>query len=317
MKIRKKLFNRIAGSKRSTPPGPGEEGHEIPPPSAIERISPDSAFGSEESGYGADFELLASDEQTRSDSSSGMDMQENGYGADLELLAAAGADEPPNESGPPREPAQPAGYGPGFELLAGSGADELPDEPEPAQEHGEADSVVAESAVEASASGPEITQESEPEITGDLVPAYEEPLAAAVSDESPDEPEPSGEPGPPREHNLDVELLERSEPSELPDGPEPAQEHGEAATDVAESAVEASASVPEITQESEPEITGDIALKYEEPLAAAVSDESPDEAEPSREQEVSSSIEVAADPPPEQAEEPRKPPSRKTDSTLS
>ena len=157
MKIRKKLFNRIAGSKRSAPPGPGEEGHEIPPPSAIERISPDSAFGAEESGYGAGFELLASGEQTRSDSSSGMDMQENGYGADLELLAAAGADEPPNESGPPRAPAQPAGYGPRFELLAGSVSDELPSEPEPAQEHGEADSVVAESGVEASASGPENT----------------------------------------------------------------------------------------------------------------------------------------------------------------
>ena len=218
MKIRKKLFNRIAGSKRSTPPGPGEEGHEIPPPSAIERISPDSALGSEESGYGAGFELLASDEQTRSDSSSGMDMQENGYGADLELLAAAGADEPPNESGPPRAPAQPTGYGPGFELLAGSGADELPDEPEPVQEHDEADSVVAESAVEASASGPEIVQESEPEMTGDLVPAHEEPLAAAVSDELSDEVEPSRE----QEVSSSIEVAadpppeQAEEPSETP-----------------------------------------------------------------------------------------------------
>ena len=218
MKIRKKLFNRIAGSKRSTPPGPGEEGNDIPPPSAIERISPDSALGSEESGYGADFELLASGEQTRSDSSSGMDMQENGYGADLELLAAAGADEPPNESGPPREPAQPAGYGPGFELLAGSGADELPDELEPAQEHGEAATDVAESAVEASASGPEITQESEPEITGDIALKYEEPLAAAVSDESPDEAEPSRE----QEVSSSIEVAadpppeQAEEPSETP-----------------------------------------------------------------------------------------------------
>ena len=214
MKIRKKLFNRIAGSKRSTPPGPEEEGNEIPPPSAIERISPDSALGAEESGYGAGFELLASGEQTRSDSSSGMDMQENGYGADLELLAAAGADEPPNESGPPREPAQPAGYGPGFELLAGSGADES----EPAQEHGEADSVVAESAVEASASGPEIFQESEPEITGDLLPAHEEPLAAAVSDESPDEAEPyrEQEVSPPIEVAADPPPELAEEPSKTP-----------------------------------------------------------------------------------------------------
>ena len=114
-------------------------------------------------------------------------------------------------------------------------------------------------------------------------------------------------------HNLQAmvprfELLAGSGADELPDEPEPAQEHGEADSVVAESGVEASASGPEILLESEPEMTGDLVPAHEEPLAAAVSDESPDEAEPSREQEVSSSIEVAADPPPEQAEEPSETP---------
>ena len=216
MKIRKKLFNRIAGSKRSAPPGPGEDGNDIPPPSAIERISSDSALGSEESGYGADFELLASGEQTRSDSRSGADTEDSGYGSHPELSLVV--DEPSNESGPPRAPAQPAGYGPEFELLAGSVSDELPDEPEPPQEHGEAAMDVAESAVEASASGPEIVQESEPEMTGDLVPAHEEPLAAAVSDELSDEVEPSRE----QEVSSSIEVAadpppeQAEEPSETP-----------------------------------------------------------------------------------------------------
>ena len=214
MKIRKKLFGRIAGSKRSTPPGPGEEGHEIPPPSAIERISPDSAFGSEESGYGADFELLASDEQTRSDSRSGADAEEGGYGSHPELSLVV--DEPPNESGSPRAPAQSTGYGPEFELLAASVSDELPDGPEPAQEHGEAAMDVAESAVEASASGPEIPQESEPEITGDIALKYEEPLAAVVSDESPDEAEPY------REQEVSPPIEVAADPP-----PEQAEEHSE------------------------------------------------------------------------------------------
>ena len=78
--------------------------------------------------------------------------------------------------------------------------------------------------------------------------------------------------------------------------------------DVAESAVEASASGPEITQESEPEITGDLAPAYQEPLAASVSDELPDELEPPQEDEVSTSLEVAAESPPEQAEEPSETP---------
>ncbi len=114
-----------------------------------------------------------------------------------------------------------------------------------------------------------------------------------------------------QEYGLELEVLAASGADELPSEPEPPQEHDEAATDVVESAVEASASGPEIFQESEPEITGDLALKYEEPLVGSNSDESPDEAEPSQEQEVSSSIEVAADPPPEQAEEPSETPLRK------
>ncbi len=195
MQIRKKLLNRIAGSKRSAPPGPGEEGYEIPPPFAVKRKSPDSALGAEESGYGADFDLLASGEQTRSDSRSGMDMQEKDYGPDFELLAASGADESPNELEPSHDPEPPRGYGADFEVLSAPESSDLPDEAEPPQEHEDAVPAVAESVVKASAPGPDIPQESEPEITGDLAPAHEEPLAAAVSDELPDEPEPSGEDG--------------------------------------------------------------------------------------------------------------------------
>ena len=142
---------------------------------------------------GADFELLASGEQARSDSCSGADTEESGHAPALESSPAPISDESPDAPKPPRALEMHQEYGLELEVLAASGADELPSEPEPPQEHDEAAMDVAESAVEASAPEPEIPQESEPEITGDLAPAYQEPLAASVSDELPDELEPSQE----------------------------------------------------------------------------------------------------------------------------
>ena len=84
---------------------------------------------------------------------------------------------------PPRALEMHQEYGLELEVLAASESDESPDAPESLEEHEESASSMVESAVEASA--------SEPEAIGDSAPAHEESLAAPVSDELPDESEPS------------------------------------------------------------------------------------------------------------------------------
>ena len=73
-----------------------------------------------------------------------------------------------------------------------------------------------------------------------------------ISDESPDAPKPPRALEMHQEYGLELEVLAASESDESPDAPEPLREHEEAASAMAESAVEVAASEPEIPQESEP-----------------------------------------------------------------
>ena len=228
MNIKNNFLSRMTRRKSSTPAEPEEGAYEIPPPSAIGRMPSDSSRRAEsmESGYGLDLELLASDKPPRPDSANGMNAQESGHAPALESSPAPISDESPDAPKPPRQLEMHQEYGLELEVLAASESDESPDAPESLEEHEEAGSGVAEIVAEASVSGPEIPQESEPEVIGDSAPAHEESLAAPVSED-------------------------------LPDAPEPLREHEEAASAMAERAVEVAASEPEIPQESEPEAVAD------------------------------------------------------------
>ena len=246
--------------KSSTPAEPEEGAYEIPPPSAIGRMPSDSSRRAEsmESGYGLDLELLASDKPPRPDSANGMNAQESGhapalesspapisdespdapkppralemhqeYGLELEVLAASESDESLDAPKPPRALEVHQEYGLELEVLAASESSESPDAPEPLEEHEEAGSGVAEIVAEDSESTPAILEESETE--------------------------PPREAAPFEEYGLDLELLTASESDESPDESEPSQEDDESASSMVESAAKASASGPEIPQESEPE----------------------------------------------------------------
>ena len=272
MNNKKSFLSRMTRRKSSTPAEPEEGAYEIPPPSAIGRMPSDSSRRAEsmESGYGLDLELLAYDEPTRKDSANGMNAQESGHAPALESSPAPISDESPDAPKPPRALEMHQEYGLELEVLAEPESDESPDAPESLEEHEEAGSAMAESAAEDSESTPAILEESETE--------------------------PPREAAPFEEYGLDLELLTALESDESPDAPEPLREHEEAASAMAESAVEASA--------PDAEAIGDSAPAHEESLAAPDSSESPDEAESFQEDEASSSIPVAPDLPLEQPEAP-------------
>ncbi len=209
MKIKKKLFSRIGRRKESTPPKPGEEGFDLPPPTAIKPGVPYSENEAEQSGYGSHFELLASGETPSPDATGETDAQESGYGLDLELLAsderqgaepanvvdapesghapapeslaAPVSEEPPGEVGIPRGSEPLEGYGDGFDVLAVPEPADSPDAAEPPLKGEEAASGVTASDGEALESAPAILEESEPETIGDAAPAFEEAPDAAES----------------------------------------------------------------------------------------------------------------------------------------
>ena len=227
MNIKNNFLNRMTRRKGSTPAEPEEGAYEIPPPSAIGQMASDSSRRAEsmESGYGLDLELLASDKPPRADSANGMNAQESGHAPALESSPQPISDESPDAPKPPRALEMHQEYGLELEVLAAS--DESPDAPEPLEEHEEAGSGVAEIVAEDSESTPAILEESETE--------------------------PPREAAPFEEYGLDLELLTASESDESPDESEPSQEDDESASSMVESAAKASASGPEIPQESEPE----------------------------------------------------------------
>ena len=233
MNIKKNFLSRMTRRKSSTPAEPEDGAYEIPPPSAIGRMPSDSSRRAEsmESGYGLDLELLASDEPPRADSANGADAQVSGHAPALESSPQPISDESPYAPKLPRALEMHQEYGLDLELLTASESDESPDAPEPLEEHEEAGSGVAEIVAEDSESTPAILEESETE--------------------------PPREAAPFEEYGLDLELLTASESDESPDESEPSQEDDESASSMVESASKASASGPEIPQESEPEAVAD------------------------------------------------------------
>ena len=201
---------------------------------------------------------------------SGVRVIDDAASEDEEPTAAADAAETRDTPVPQSEAALYEEYGLDLEPLNETEPEAAPEAMhEPSLEDEAAASEALESVMEASASESEVQQEAEPEAPRNLQEKMqdqfdtsliikaarkkevEESLAASVSEEPPDEDEP---------------LLEREEP----------------APDAAESVVEVAASETEIPGESEPEAAADI-TKADEPLAASVSPESPEESpEPSR-----------------------------------
>ena len=252
--MKKKFLSRIARRKESAPPKPGEEGFDLPPPTAIEPGVPYSENEAEQSGYGSHFELLASGETPNPDATGETDAQESGYGLDLEMLASdelQGAepanvvdapesghapalesspapvpDEPLGEAGMPRGSEPLAGYGDEFEALA------VPEPTDSPREDEETAARLSEKAVEPPDLEPEVFVESESETTGDAAPEFRE------------------------------------------------------ASDAVQSAVGGYAPVaPEIPEDSGVRIIDDAAAANDEPLAASVPGDSVDEAVPSHEPE--------------------------------
>ena len=189
MNFKKNFLSRIARRKDSVP-AESEDEHEIPPPTAIEQGASDSVRDAGQSDYDShvELELLASDEPTRSDSTSGADAEESGRHVAAEASAALVPDDSPDDSEPPREVEAHREYGLEMEVLASPGADESPDEAEPPQEDDETVPDAAESVPEVPASEPESLDASGGETADDPAdappetPAADNGLSALVRD---------------------------------------------------------------------------------------------------------------------------------------
>ena len=157
---------------------------------------------------------------------------------------------------------------------------EIPRESEPeaiadvVSEHEEAATDVAESPVEAAASEPRVPQESVAQAIGDAVPEDREPLSAASANESPDAAETPREAAPFEEYGLDLELLTEPGSGDPPGVPASGEEQDAAVPAAGESAAEAAAPWP--AWEDEPEAVADIVSEDEK--AATDVAESADEA---------------------------------------
>lgn len=190
--MRKNFLSRIARRKGAAR-AEWEQGHEIPPPTAIAGV-PHAAGNSEDKGLGShqELELIASGEPAPTGSANGADALDGGDAPALEALAGPVTDEPPDAPGPPREAAPYEGYGLDLELLSETESKASREEAESSHKDEAAAPEAADDAAEASAPEAEVMQESEPEAVDDAVAGDEEPLAAVVMPDSPDEsPEPA------------------------------------------------------------------------------------------------------------------------------
>ena len=118
-----------------------------------------------------------------------------------------------------------------------------------------------------------VPQETEPEAMDEIAQEVKESLIASVTDNAPDEAVLSQDTKPDEGYGDDFEVLAASVSDESADAPEPVHEEGESASLVSESVVEASASEAGMPQEIEPGAMDEIAQEVEEPLAR-VTDES-------------------------------------------
>ena len=288
--MKKKFLSRIARRKESAPPKPGEEGFDLPPPTAIEPGVPYSENEAEQSGYGSHFELLASGGTPNPDATGETDAQESGYGLELEMLASdelQGAesvnvvdapesghapapeslaapvpDEPPGEAGMPRGSDPLAGYGDDFEALAVPEPGELPREDE------EAAARLPEKAAEPPDFDSEVFVESESETIVDAAPEFQEASDAVQSavggyaPVAPEIPEDSG-----------VRIIDDAAAAD--DEPQAASLPGD--------------SVDEAVPSHEPEPLEGYGDEFEA-LAVPESDDSPDEADSGEEQDEAVSV---------------------------
>ena len=133
-------------------------------------------------------------------------------------LSPSDAAESPDAPEPSREAAPFEEYGLDLELLTEAESEASPGESEPSIADEEIVPAAAESAVEAPLPGPEVTDECEPVAADDIAQEAEEPVTASLPEESPDK-------------------------EELP------LENEEAASEVAESAVDAVVAEPDIPEE--------------------------------------------------------------------
>ena len=161
-----------------------------------------------------------------------------------ESLAASITDNAPDEAVLSQDTKPDEVYGDDFEALAAPVSDASADAPEPIHEEDESIWPVSESVADAARPEPEVIQESEPEAVDNAVAEDEETRTAPVLRDSPDEDKPP--------------LVNE-----------------EADSEIAESATEVAAPEPEIARESEP--AEDITEEVGECLAAAVTQDSPDE----------------------------------------
>ena len=294
MIMRKNFLSRMTRRKGSTSAEPEEETYEIPPPSAIEPGVPYTAGDTEDSGYDShqELELLAADEPPRMDSANGADAGDSGPAPALESLTAPVSDETPDAPEPSLEAAPFEEYGLELDSLTETESEASPGGAETSEQDDGALSVAAESVAEASAPEPGISQaidpeaaddpvqeveehqlesvvetsppetetpqESDPEAMDEIVQGAEEPPEAPVKDVSPHEPLPQSDASPYEEDGLDLETLTETEseasPEESPDKEELPLENEEAASEVAESAVEATTPEPDIPEERAPEV---------------------------------------------------------------
>lgn len=171
MNIKKNFLSRIARRKGAAR-AEWEEGHEIPPPAAVEQDLPYATGNSEDKGLGShqELELIASGEPAPTGSANGADAVGGGDAPALEALAGPVTDEPPDAPGPPREAAPYEGYGIDLELLS--------------ETESKASREEAESSHDDEAAAPEAADDA---VAGD-----EETRTASVLRDSPDEsPEPA------------------------------------------------------------------------------------------------------------------------------
>ena len=262
MNIKKNFFSRIARLKGAAQAESKEE-YEIPPPTAIEAGVPHATENSGDKGLGShqELELISSGELAPTGSANSVDPVNGGDAPTLEALVEPATDESPDASGLPREAEPYEEYGIDLESLT---------ETESSHDDEVASSGAADNVAEAPASEAGMTQETEPEAMDEIARGVEEPVAS-ITDNAPDEAVLSQDTRPDEGYGDDFEALAAPVLDESADAPEPV--HEEADSEIAESAAQAAAPEPEISNEP----TEDIKEEVGEPLAAVVMQGSPDE----------------------------------------
>ena len=221
--------------------------------------------------------------------------------------------ESPDELSPQSGAASYEEYGLELESLTESESGASPEEPEPSLDESSfedeaATSAAADSAFEASAPEPGVIQSREPDAMDEIAQEVEESLAASITDDAPDEAVLFQNTKPDEGYGDDFEALAAPVSNESADAPEPVHEEDESVSLVSESVADAAMPGPEVIQESEPEAVDNAVAEDEKTLTASVLQDSPGEDEPplvdeEADSEIAESAAEAALPEPEIAKE--------------